>query len=78
MTAATAATMAQASGGQGKGHHQVSSAGAGGEYRAEGADKEESADEIAGWSGADLEGSATEEEATEKEATTAEEAGWGG
>ena len=71
MTAATAATMAQASGGQGQGHHQVSSAGAGGEYRAEGADKEESADEIAGWSGADLEGSATE-----TEATNAEGLGW--
>ena len=41
-----------------------------------GVDKKESADENDGWSGADLEGSVTEEEATEEEVKTAEGAGW--
>ena len=45
-------------------HDQVSSDGVGGEYRAGGAGQEEIADKSDEWSGADLEGSTTEEEAT--------------
>ena len=58
-TAATTATMVQVCRGRCQDHHKVSSAGAGGEYRARGAGEEESADESAGWSGTELEGSAT-------------------
>ena len=67
-TAAATKTMAaQARGGRGRTvqeHDQVSSDGVGGEYRAGGAGQEEIADKSDEWSGADLEGSTTEEEAT--------------
>ena len=47
----------------GRDHKQVSSDGARGGYRKEGIGREESADESTEWSGAEGEGSATEEEA---------------
>ena len=49
-------------GGRHKPKTQVSSDGTGGRYRAEGTNREESAYEIADWSGADTEGLDMEEE----------------
>ena len=65
-TASKKRTVEQVRGGRGKDmqRDQVSSDGARGEYRTSGAGQEESVDESAEWSGAELEGSATEEEAT--------------
>ena len=64
MTAATTSMAVKARIERGQDHHQVRSAGAGGGYRARGADEEESADKSAGWSGAESEGLATEAEVT--------------
>ena len=62
-TAATKTTVAQASGRRNEPKSQISSDGSGREYRAEGTDQEESADESTEWSRNDMEGSVTEEEA---------------
>ena len=63
-------TTALESGRRGR-HDQVSSDGAGGEYRAWGGAKGESAEKSAGWSGEESDGTATDEGAT-----TTEGAGW--
>ena len=62
-TAATKTTVARASGRRNEPKSQISSDGSGREYRAEGTDQEESADESTEWSRNDMEGSVTEEEA---------------
>ena len=62
-------TTAQASGRQGQGHQQVRSDGSGEEYCTGGADEVESADESVRCSGADSEGSATEEDVMTTEGT---------
>ena len=69
---ATTTTTAQASGRRGQ-HDQVSSDGAGEEYRARGGAEGESSDESTGWSGGESDGPATDEEATNAEGT-----GWAG
>ena len=65
-TVTTMETTAQAGERRGQGHH-VRSVGAGEEYRSGRAVEGESADKSAGWSGADSEGSNTDEEATTAE-----------
>ena len=62
-TAETKKTPARASGRLHDPKSQVSSKGSGGEYRAEGTDRKESADKSTELSGKDTEGLATEEEA---------------